>query len=487
MLIFIAVYMLFLLFSLSFSNVRILKLIIFICFFQNLILVALSRYVSSAEFNILALSKDVYVMLFLAKLILWNKKLPSDVIFCIFAMGLLAGMMFAFGSGELKGRLSCFRQLILPFMFYAVGRLCNLSAGQLSKLIRFFINITIVAIVFGFIEYAFGERLWVPLGLTEYAQHKDVTEHLLSNNLLRSFYTYLTPTIRLRRMASVLVDPVILSQLIAFAVIACLFCKDLYKTKGEKAFSAFILILGLVLSNGKGGIVIALLSFCILLRQSTNSKILSRMLLLSIVCIIIYYFTYQMREDLSGSAHYNGLVYGFQSLITKPLGTGIGSEGNLAYLHSGLGYAQSGAGESYIGSMIAQTGIVGLIINCIVFHYCLTKKNFNKDIDINECNVFRILTMTMVLTSFVNYTSISFTSCYIYFILSGLTKGEHSRLRKERTYIPMPMPVHDDTFPALPSPRIPRLPRSIQSLQQGSSEGASEGSSEEHGGTAKQS
>jgi hypothetical protein len=95
--------------------------------------------------------------------------------------------------------------------------------------------------------------------------------------------------------------------------------------------------------------------------------------------------------------------------------------------------------------------------------------------------------MTMVLTSFVNYTSISFTSCYIYFILSGLTKGEHSRLRKERTYIPMPMPVHDDTFPALPSPRIPRLPRSIQSLQQGSSEGASEGSSEEHGGTAKQS
>lgn len=428
MLVLISFYILFLLFSLSFSNTTVLKMIFLICFLQNIILVALSKYLSSAEFNILALSKDVYVMLFLAKLLLSNKVMPIQVIFCVLSMALLAAMMFVFGTGELTGRMSCFRQLILPFLFYSVGRLCNLNNNQLNKLIRFFINVTIAAILFGFIEYAIGESLWEPLGLIEYAQHKGVADHLLSNNMFRSFYTYLTPTIRIRRMASVLVDPVIFSQIIAFATITCLFIKDLFEIQAIKFICMVILVLGLVLSNGKGGIVIALLSFCVLLRQSTNSKILSRLLLFSIVFIIIYYFTYQIQEDLSGSAHYNGLINGLQSLIRNPLGTGIGSEGNLAYLHNGLGYAQSGAGESYIGSMIAQTGIIGLFINCVVFHFCISKSNYNKDIDTNMCNVFRILTMTMLLTSFVNYTSISFTSCYIYFISSGLTKGEHEGL-----------------------------------------------------------
>ena len=436
MLILVGLYLFFLVCSLSFNNTKIIKVIIVLCFFQNIILVLFSRFLNNTTYNIITLSKDVYVILFLCKLIFENRSISSDVVFCLLTMLGLAGLMLVFGTGEMKGQLSCLRQLILPFMFYSVGRLCNFTTKQIDKILLFFVRITIIAVLFGFVEYALGERFWVPAGLTGYAHLKGTEQHLLENSMLRAFYTYITPTVRIRRMASVLVDAVIFTQIVAFSLIILQFYKGLYSVSGKnflfrRSLNIIILIIGLFLSFGKGGIIIASLSYCILLREVSKSKIVSRLLLLAIIVIVWYYFVYSLSQELSGRAHFNGLINGLQIVIrNRPFGNGIGSEGNLAYVHGGFGYAKDGAGESYIGSMLAQTGLYGLITHIVVFMLCISKSNYNKYIDKDLCNIIRVLTMIMILTSFVNYASISFTSCYIYFILSGMTKGKHKLLKK---------------------------------------------------------
>ena len=87
------------------------------------------------------------------------------------------------------------------------------------------------------------------------------------------------------------------------------------------------------------------------------------------------------------------------------------------------------SGESFVGTVIGQLGI--LVIIYFFFAYGLYKESKPKK-EYSKCTkdiieATRIATMMMFLTSFINNTAISFTSCFIFIIILGVNiEPDHS-------------------------------------------------------------
>lgn len=438
----ILLYSIMIIYALSFRRTKAFKFLICICFFQNICLVCISRFIDEAVYTIITLLKEGYVILLFSKMLFKrrntsksnrNRHLTKDIIICLIFIFILICMMILSGKGDLRGQLSSLRQLYLPFFFYALGRISCLTNNELKDISKFYIKVCLIASGFGFLEYALGTSFWIPIGIGRYLELKGVGRYLLSNGMPTSFYSYdLGLGFRVRRMASVLVDPVIMGQLIAFALILSLFDDSLFKKKTNKRIAIVLLTVALLFCMAKGGIVIAVVSFCLLLKDVAKKKILSRILLACMFITLGLYFGFAIKSELSASNHYGGLISGIASLKNNPLGMGIGATGNLS-LAEGLNRTLGKVGtESYIGSMIAQTGIMGICFNIYIFTIALSTKNFRTDISNDTIKVTRILLLSLLLTSFFNYTAISFTSCFIYFIYSGVTKRSGIQMRRFR-------------------------------------------------------
>lgn len=416
---FVAIYCFVAIWALKYDGIKSIIFLTVICFFQNFIILLMARLINSSMYSILCLVKEAYVVLYIIKYILIRKKINREMLFCIISIMSLLMLLVLYGSGKLMGQLTSFRQLYLPFLFYAFGQSTRINKDKFKDICRVYLKLCFWTIIFGYIEMIMGAKLWTPLGLKYYAKVKG-NEAFINGGLYKSFFTYDFFGIKLRRMASFLVDPVILGQLLSFGFLISVFCKDIYKNEKEKTYMIVIISSGLILTWAKGGIVIAIVAFCFLLGKVQNKKGLS-ILLLATAGFAFIIFAYQsIQNELSGSAHINGLISGLKTFLKHPFGTGIGSAGNMADAYGGFGYQAVAGDESYIGSMLAQTGVIGLVLNCIFWKkFCGKEK---KNIVGDYKSVLKISNLAVLLTSFFNYTAISFTSCFIFIIMFSSTR-----------------------------------------------------------------
>lgn len=406
-------------YALKFRGVKAIKFLIFVCFFQNFILVLFGRFMNASLYTIFVFVKEAYVILFITLAIVTGKKIDKRSAFCILAIGILLGLWALNGSGEFKGQLTSFRQLCLPFLFYVYGKYCKILKEDLIEIIEFYIKCCVVSVLFGIAEMILGEKIWGVLGISDYARIKGISMHM-TGGLFKSFFSYDFFGVRLRRMASFLVDPVILGQLLAYGFVVSVFYKGVFNRK-KRIIASIIIGIGLVCTLGKGGIVIAAFSTCILLGRVAKKKVLSNALFILGAFVFASFALKSIASELSGSAHFNGLFTGFQSMVMHPLGTGIGTAGNMADSYSGFGYQAVAGDESYIGSLMAQTGVIGLSLNLIFWKFFLGRTD--NSIEGKYITVLNILNIGLFLTSFINYTAISFNSCFIFIILAAAAKN----------------------------------------------------------------
>ncbi len=425
------VYGTFMLYALKLDGVKAIKLLITVCFFQNIILVMISRALTSNEFTMIAIVKEMYVIAYILIRISKRGKIDKKAAFCIFSIAMIILYWLINGKGKIKGQLTSFRQLYLPFSFYLFGKVCSPKKEDYVDVMRYYVKVCIIAVCFGIFDLILGVRLWSILGLTQYAEVKNNTEHILQG-MYRSFYTYDFFGLRLRRMASLLVDPVILGQLLAIGFLVSAFCNGIYHRMYTKYIGTTMIFWGMMATLAKGGMIIGVFSACILLGRIAKKKGLSIFLVALGSIFFVIFINKSIREGLSGSQHINGLVTGFQSLLSNPFGQGIGSGGNMADSYGGYAYRSVAGDESYIGSLMVQMGIIGLALNIALWYkfFCEEKsKNIGRYIIvINTAN------MILFLTSFINYTAISFNSCFIYLIL-GAAGTEVIRREQKRSFI----------------------------------------------------
>lgn len=398
------------------------KFLIIACFFQNFVLCIFSPYMEGISFSIFILLKEIFVLLYIIfRLVKKNWKINFFQAFCCVAILTLV-MMTLFGKGTLKTRLSCLRQLYLIFVFYLFGSLSKIKMNAIRNIVQFYVSTCFVTSLFGFVEILLGNKLWMALHIFNYFEKKGTISIAgFFNGLPGNFYSYDIPfLIRVQRMSSFFVDPVICGQVLSLAFVISLFWSDLFKTRKKRYLYSFVLGIGLCMTLSKGAIIIAGFSFCILIGKISKHKMLSNLMISFGAVLIILYVTFSFSNEMSTATHMNGLFSGIRSVFEHPFGTGIGSAGNLA-VGDGQNINIVGA-ESYVGSMLTQVGIVGLIFNLCYFSYIqnIKKKNLKKNFFDKNSTIVLTVNLALALTSLVNFTAISFTSCFMFIILAAM-------------------------------------------------------------------
>lgn len=398
------------------------KLLILLCFFQNIFILIFSPYLKANDYIILVFLKEILVYITIIGSFFKKRKVDKVEICSIVAL-FVQVVYLIFRMDFSMTTLASFRQLSIPFLFYLFGRSVRLQKGDFLEIIRLFVKICIFSVLFGLFQIIIGPSFFDKLGMKNYMILKYgrvtmygeycVPSSMISYDLMKfTGKTYY-------RMASILVDPVIISQLLALAFVLVSFDYSLKLTsENKKKICSILLAVGILATMGKGGIVIAILTWIFIWgKKNIQRKILSYALyaVVGFACLMILVGS---SNGSSFDMHMSGLTESILVLKDNPLGKGIGTEGNMAVLY---GADTEAIGESFVGALMAQMGFVG-VFSYVFFIWELYIK-YKKVRGKNSIydNIY-FATNSMWITSLLNNTSISFTSCFMYFIVLGFSE-----------------------------------------------------------------
>lgn len=287
-----------------------------------------------------------------------------------------------------SARIPALRNTVAPLMlFYAAYLLPNISFEDLKRFTRFVFIFSILISIFGVIElFVLGDAFWNKwLNIQQIMATKHVRG--TPGSLYRvptTFYAAVAGEHH-RRMVSFFGAPLSAGYFMAFATLLTLY--DPRKMGYiKKIFLCSLIFLGMVLTLAKGAYLICAVGiFYYLIIGKLKSKILTNRLVLFMSFILIVIMSIllviQSREQVRSTAavHMAGLYLSFDSILTAPMptmlfGHSLGTGGVTSSLLTGLkitsgtggssvvsGSGGSG-GESGIGTLVYQTGAVGLAL-----------------------------------------------------------------------------------------------------------------------------
>lgn len=401
-------------------------------FFQNIVCVLLSNHINENTYNIIVFMKEIYVVLVILFSFLRVRKIGSLEIQCLASILILVLVTIIHSSGSLAGRMVSLRQLYLPFVFVLMGRTIPNTNRNVVKVVRFFVNMSFVSALFGFVEMAIGDKFWIHVGIANYLQLKGMSAYLMPNGLPGNLYSWdlgseIGP---IRRMASVFADPVILGQILAIAFVLVLFYKDATETKNKRVIYGVVIGLGMLKTFTKNSIIIAGICILFLIGILWHKKKLSMTGKVLALAICVIYTGFSVTNELSAFIHIQGLVDGIRILRTNIIGIGVGKFGNLSSVYSG-GLIE-GIGESFIGTAIGQLGIIAILLYGFLYYSLFRKLRDNPS---NLSKIVLWLNVSLLLTSFLNNTAISFTNCFIYFILASFCMKRKQKNERNMNFV----------------------------------------------------
>ncbi len=286
------------------------------------------------------------------------------------------------GHGSIEACLVSVRNMTVFYMSYKIGMRMVHDTDDLTKYIRFFIIVSVIMCILGFILMAGGYELYRVLGVHEVyiAKASPFAQGRLADVFLRIMNGKLV-----QRMASVYFEPVNLAYLLAAALL-CAVYENPFKSRAVKAVSVIFVLTGLILTLGKGGYaIIAICVGCLagewIFRKLFNidhekcsdSVLILFMVMLALagaaVVVILLVMFWNGRELIM--PHIRGVTGAMNSVVKQPLGHGLGTGGNAALAFNGniVDSSQwySVGGETALMSFMYQIGVHGIIIFMMSF------------------------------------------------------------------------------------------------------------------------
>jgi hypothetical protein len=319
--------------------------------------------------------------------------------------------------------LSYRQAIIVPVCIFFGIFFCRKT--DLQTVIKYLFPIFVVVALSGFIEillYDSHETLWVSLGISEYMKMKGFSAWVFGpNDTPGSFYTHDFYSLfgkDIRRMTSLLItEPTLLGQFLVLPT--------LYVLLERNKFWMIFFLTALLCTLGKGGFLGVTVGYTLYYMQNKNNFIVKSVLAV-IVCsllVLMLYLSFTGGAFASVLVHTAGFFSNITGLLSHPFGQGIGSVGNFAVItgsatDAGMGELETASGESYLGSLIGQTGLIGLLAYCALFYYVYKKK-------VNIDDSFAIATkygvLATLLTGIASESAISYVGTgYLFALLPFL-------------------------------------------------------------------
>lgn len=334
-------------------------------------------------------TKELIIVLGLVNLILqyntqfkWNLLDKSIVLFFVFSS---IYIFIPLGSNGLIQRILAFKGLSFFPLVYFSGRLFPLQKTHIEKYFSFILILTIGAALLSFSEYLLQTHLQV------YTGYSDLNYYVYKQEPSGNFGLSWTFEIEsgAKRFASFFSTPLehAAATLLALAVIGGLYTNKkkqvLLNKLGWLAF--FATIASILLSLSRAAIISYFLIFLIYSFVTKRKEILS-LFYSSVILFIIYLFSFSSKEmqdfvmdtitfnNQSSVGHLVEWITGIESMISKPLGLGLGASGGIT---ANEGDAVGGENQFIIVGV--QIGIAGLLLYVWIHFYTiyLSYKNYN--------------------------------------------------------------------------------------------------------------
>ncbi|HEW1206597.1 TPA: polymerase [Streptococcus pneumoniae] len=318
-------------------------------------------------------------------------------------------ILLIFFPTTLPAYLSSMRNILAPLLifYFSIYGFKNIN---LQKFYKYMFIIILVVLIFGFIEYIYGNSLWTRLNIKKLWALKGLA---IENRVVPGNWhsSELIGGKQLRRMVSTFADPVNLGSYLFAA-----FMLAWYK---NKKLLQVLLLASFVLSVSKAAFLSMLVYIIIYTWVMDKNKILSIFgIIISTVLGLYFYNFSQVSSYGSINAHIDGFFSALSTPLHYPFGMGVGSVGVLASKLGSQTALSSEVLETGIGMIIAQLGFVGVIIYLIFFvKLSVIGKNINNKRD-------KILWFTLIYSflanAFFNEVALSPNSCTLYFLILGL-------------------------------------------------------------------
>lgn len=367
-----------------------------------------------------------------------NVKLKSRKWFILYLCYIIFSLFL--GKGGLISILMCLRNLIVFYMSYEIGFFYLNNMNKLNSFCKKYLIVMRILFICGIILLIGGYSMYLAIGYNEVYIAKGST--LVEGRLDGRFFTRLFYSM-IPRMGSIIYEPVNLAYFFAFGILITFF---FFRKNNQKwKFDFLINVLGLILTVGKGGMFIIgltsmfVIGYKILLTffKKINHIFLSRLCILLVcfgmfVLIKIYLIKFPYSSVVP---HFWGIENGIKSVLQNPLGHGLGTGGNMAYL-SGTKYVNNGS-ESGLMTILYQIGIVGFIFFVKTF-LSLLDFNENSSIDKKLFNMFlfvKYIPVAILITAlFQENTFVPQCITYYMIFVGGVNHIIYDKQKKESDF-----------------------------------------------------
>lgn len=428
------------------NNVRMLYFFMFLVLVQNILVILFCKDISTNLNIVFSAIKEL--MLYFALLICLCKKKKFSIsminkkeLVAVFLYILLLCKNLLFTPASMNSAILSLRYMLLPILCIYVGRNLIISKKELPNLFKYIITISVFLAVFGLLEMFFlGDEFWSKIGYSLYAvkMKGDLADNLI-NGVTVNFYTWDFFGVPIRRLVSITADPLATAFLI-FLGVAVLITKVIPVNNkiGHANTNPLIFVLlftASILCLSKGIFIFIALtmlvsSYFFNWLPKSLLKVGTAIVSLAAVLILKSYIS-NATTVTSSYNHLIGLQNGFEN--SKILGNGLGTAGSSVIMLTG---AESNVSESFIGSLVYQLGIVGLV--AFAYFIYIQMKNIFLMYKQKKSNILvlsLVLILGLCICMLLSDSAVSIMGTGIYFIIIGIAQQQKLYLDRRETFI----------------------------------------------------
>lgn len=413
-------------------------LLIFICVGLPIYINSLSvthMYGFDKAIGAMQFLKEFLVLISFGLVVYQLKKIPkftkTDLLVAAFLGYSFLFVLLPIGSYDFVTRLLAFKSLSFFCMLYFVGRFINAKQVLLAKPLKLIGVMTMLAALVVIIEYLRNEHLQVNTGFTDFLVKYFDGEPSGNYGLI---WTFETET-GLKRFASIFGSPLEMgaSMLLSLSFVLAFYTNannKLMLTKfGSLLLVASFVCILLALSRAS---FIGYISIIGLYALITKNKMLIKIISIGLAMAVVYFIYFITQRDIydfvvesltfnnaSSLGHVLEWVDGFDAMITKPLGMGLGESGRIS-----MGSKDNTGGENQFIITGVQVGLPMLLLYIIIHVQLMVKayKNIqNKTGKIKRLAMILFLfKVGIILPMFTSNTEAFIYISYTTWFLSGL-------------------------------------------------------------------
>lgn len=405
------------------------KAFVVITFLQNFILIIFSHWFDGSSTTLFILIKELII--YYGAFVYWVSKLYRkdfllniiDGVFIIFL--LYSTLNIVVNHSNITSAIASLRQFLVPYSCYYFGRYIYRDNNQ-NQLIAFFLKaMFLLALVSLVIDLFDPKQFWESLGFKQYQFNKTGSNIYSSTD---SFYSYDLGG-KLRRLTSLLADPLAYAHLIAIAIL-------LFLTRKRRDIWMVLVFFGsAILCFSKFHIVLIMILMYLTALRKTKTKWIRNLLTIGLMAAVLFGYKYltdyttNLSANTATGNHFSALQNGLANMSL--FGSGLGTSGFNSLLYgdsatTATNGIDTSTIESFFATLLSQVGLLGTAIyyGGIIYMTNKLKKVFSKTDD----NVFYacfIILFSIVVESLISASSISMLGSGIAFVFTGLLEQSY--------------------------------------------------------------